>query len=197
MNRKQVIRAGLGVLILATVLAFGCAEPNTPGSDNSTSTGTVLRLSAIAAADGGTGSNQVDVVLHDCGSGKFEKGIFDVTMGVTLMNDSPASGSQQSTKVTIISYTVEYISSDPGSVPLPSLTNVTQSGIITPGGSLVLSGLLLMSVETKAEFITRGGDPGLVPVYQAKVTFYGVNDFGYTVKAVGSTYLEVADWNTC
>ena len=197
MNRKQVMQAGRGLLILALVLAFGCATPDTPGSDNSTKTGTVLRVVSIVAKDGGTSSNQVDVVIHMCSATEAEKGLFDVDMDVSLMNDSAGSGAQQGTKVTIISYTVEYISNDPGSVPLPAESKVTQSMVINPGGSVNMTGLLLMSVHTKEEFISRGGDPGLIPVYQAKVTFYGVNDFGYKVKAVGSTYLELADWNTC
>ena len=197
MIRKQVIQAGLGVLILAVLFAFGCVTPKDPGSDNVTSTGTVLRVTNIDAKDGATGNNTTDVVIHLCPSGKLEKLLYDVAMDVTLVNDSPASGSSQSTTVTITSYTVQYISNEPGSVPLAPERVVTQTIVINPGASQARSGLLLMSVETKFEFIQRGGDPLVFPTYQAKVTFYGVNEFGYTVKAVASTYLEVGDWDTC
>jgi hypothetical protein len=196
MDRKHVIRAGLTVLILAAVMAFGCATPDTPGSDNTPATGVILRVMSLSAADGATGNNTVDVVFEFCQNSTttFEKN-FDVSMSVDLLNDSPG-GDLQSTKVTILSYTVDYISDDPGSVHLPSEKYVTQSLVIDAGGSQTIS-LLLMSVRTKIEFISRGGDPALVPTYQARVTFYGVNDFGYEVKAVGSTYLEIGDWQTC
>ena len=79
---------------------------------------------------------------------------------------------------------------------LPSERVVTQSLVITPGTSATFD-LLLMSVETKFEFITRGGDWSQFPTYEARVTFYGVNDYGYVVKVQGSTYLEIGDWDTC
>ena len=198
MCNKQVIRVGLGVWLLAALLAFGCADPNTPGSDNVESTGTVLRVVSIYAKDGSSsGNNEVDVVIHNCPGGAPEKGLFDVSMDVALKNDSPGAGGQQSTSVTITSYTVEYFSSDSGAVPLPSEKVVTNSFTIAPGSSNTQSGLLLMSIRTKEEFILRGGDPFAQTIYQAKVTFYGVNDFGYVVKAVGSVWLELADWETC
>ncbi|OGP61374.1 MAG: hypothetical protein A2V67_02130 [Deltaproteobacteria bacterium RBG_13_61_14] len=191
-----MIQAGIGIFLLATLLASGCAEPNSPGSDNVAATGVMLRITDITAEDGATGDNETDVIIHMCQGGDYEDGLFDVNMTATLQNDSPGEGETQSTKVTIVSYTVEYFSSEPGAVALPPESVVTQTLVISPGGTFSFSGLL-MSVDTKHEFIRRGGDPGMMPTYEARVTFYGVNDFGYVVKARGSTYLEIADWDVC
>lgn len=195
-GRKQMIQAGAGLLLLAALLAFGCAEPDSPGSDNSTFTGLVLRIVSIDAEDGATGDNETDVVLHLCPNGELEEGLFDVTMTVELKNDSPGVGTAKATPITITSYTVEYFSSEPGAVRLPAEKVVTNTLVIKPAETITYTGLL-MSVDTKREFLNRGGDPGQIPTYEARVTFYGVNDFGYVVKVQGSVYLELADWETC
>lgn len=182
-------------LVAGFILASGCGDIVTPGGDNAAYTGSVLRVFSITVKDYASGSDEVDVVQNVCRAGQLED-FGNVEMVAVLKNDSPATSQVTSaTKVQILSYKVEFFSNDEGAVPLDSF-EVYESYFLQPGQSISPS-LLLMSMDTKFEFISKGGDPYLFPVYQVKVTFYGINEFGYEVKGWGSTRIQVGDWDNC
>jgi len=201
MMRKRVIQAGIGSLLLAALAVFGCAEPNSPGSDNVGNTGTVLRVYDIVPADGaGLEGPGVDVALSFCLDGTTEDtGLFDVFATLTLENDSPGLGTAQNANITITSYEVQYIfvGGNPGAVNVPLPTHKAHLSIVVVRGGAVSQDILLLPVTHKFLYTGGGGNVGVVTIYEAKITFYGVNEFGDEVKGTGWTYLEFLDWATC
>lgn len=200
MGRKEKITLWL-VLIAGIVLLLGsCGDYRGPGTDNIENTGNILVVNDIMPQDRGEDTYDIDIVQHICPSGEPEDPLTDATLRVELYYEKgPACSSdigKECPNINILSYRVEFFSDNDSAYPLPDLNVITQNIHLSPDSSVELEGLLLIPVSWKDELATKG-DPSEVIVYQVKVTFYGVTDYGYEVKTWAQTFIEVADWDVC
>ena len=198
MKTRRVIQVVAGGILLSALLIWGCAELD----DDTMNTGSVLRVVNIVPADGaGLEGPQVDVALSLCLGDTIEneEALFDVFATLTLENDSPGLGTAQNSNITITSYEVQYIfwGGHPLAVNVPLPTHRAPLSIMIKPGVALTQDILLLPVTHKVLYIGGGGNDGVVTIYEAKITFYGVTEFGDEVKGTGSTYLEFLDWATC
>ncbi len=183
----------LVAMICVTMLVCGCGELKSPGSSNASTTGGVLRVSEVFADD-----YAVDVVVSWC-TDKDEPEDFleDSMFEMSLEWDNPGEGSGSLATITIISYDVEFISEMPGAVPLTPYHNIPLSLVLGPNDTYSISGILMMTVNSKQEFVLNGGDDGLQPIYEVRITVHAIDEFGHEVKGVGSGQVVLANYNRC
>lgn len=197
MKPNKLAMLALLTIFMAGVLAAGCDDPSGPGSDGLADTGSRFTVVSMLPIDGEEETFAIDVIQGLCPSGDLED-YYDVFMNVEfeLLGGNPNSDVAAS-GVLIESYRVEYFSSDEGAVALTTQEFVGTNFYISPTGAFVVDGLPLMTAATKNEFILEGGDPALSPIYECRVSFFGVNDYGYEVSAIASTNVILSNYDNC
>ncbi len=170
----------------------GCSdEPEGPATEGINNTGSYLKINfeeldpyIDAVNDWCVDENAYEPDRHYLGDLSFE----NVPLTDDLDNVSTLH---------VISYSVEYNSSDPGAAPISDERHVAFSLHLAPEDSADVEGMLIISSAKVNEFLNNGGNPALDPTYQARFTFYGVNDFNESFSAVWSCWLVFSNLNTC
>jgi hypothetical protein len=163
--------------LLAAVGVINCGQgDHGPGSDGMADTGSRLLVTAAAPYDGT--KQTMDISMYP---GTADDPQFDAAFSTTLRNAPPYTGGVATTGITVESYQVECFSSAPGSVPIPPMKDIGVDSYLLPNANANFTGLVLMSAGAKAQWISDGGDASLAPPYRCKITFFGINDYGYRV----------------
>lgn len=178
----------IGIILVgmaALVWSLGC-EDNTssPGSTGQQNTGSNIQVTTFTRTSG----PDYDVIEGSTVN------MTDMIIDITFSNLAPYPGGEAMTDVTIESFMVEYTSTDPGSVPLRPLSYDALNLYVGAGGTSKITGLTLIAGRSALEFITKGGNPNLYPVYECAMTFYGHNQFGYPVRVDYSIYAIFGDF---
>lgn len=224
--KKWPFMAAIAVFLLMGASSCN-EVPAAGRSDNGYTVGSVLRINVFdVVEEGASGGPEVDVFKHVCkcpatsilapclktGTTTYEPGLKAVTASATLENTGGNADGEGTTNLMIISYSVKYSSNDVGSVALPQMADVSINSLVKKGQTLSIKGLLLMTQDTKRHFvagvIAKYGCPdytlekgsiclNMDPVYEAEFIFKGENDFGEPFEAHVSTYLVLADYDTC
>jgi hypothetical protein len=190
------------VTVITTVIlalwAGGCNEDvSGPGSDGLGNTGSRLVISSLDAVDEGSGGAvpTIDMVKDDCdGDGVPDEDWYDAFFEATLTVMGPTDDSDAQTGILIQGYSIDFFSTSAGAGSIPSYTFVAANYYIPANQSLTIENLVLLTANDKAQF---NGDISLSPVYECRITFYGVNDFGYEVTNVGSLFVILTDYDNC
>jgi hypothetical protein len=183
--KKKIGKRGLGVFLVAAAfifLALGCAETG-PGADGAADTGDQLKLSKVDYV------GEVDI-LNDNTVAVLS--IIDINttinrMSFTLLNSAVGThDSSSQTGISLESYSIDLDSDDPGAVPLNSLEHVGISGYVGPKNTIEFKDFPVIPPDAKLEYFTKKGTNPVVyndvVQYNARITVYGVNDFGQDVQ---------------
>jgi hypothetical protein len=197
MQRKKILMALAAVLFVAVVNPACEDSGSGPGSDGMVNTGSRLMINYIIPSDADEDTNAIDMVQSLCG-GTTEAEIFtDAKFSIEFEVTGTTPSNTATTGIILNSYRVDYYSSSPGAVPIPS----REFGInvyIPPNGIYSIDGLFtLLVVGDKMQWVSDGGDPWLFPDYDCVITFKGTNEFGYEVEATGYVNIECGIWNNC
>ena len=80
-------------------------------------------------------------------------------------------------------------------MPLSPLEYVPLNRLIAPGEEVTLTGNIAMKLDTKYEYLNKGGALSEV-IYEFRVTFYGINEFGREIEAQGSAHARFANFES-
>jgi hypothetical protein len=200
-SRKAVwgARAGLLAAVVLTVLTTGCGDVVREGSGTSFLMITDMDAATCAEPNEFDQELESDVVTvidgnsticTDGGRVRFRVGVKDAG-GVGSPN-SPT----QNEFITVNRYRVKYIRADgrntPGvDVPHPfdgAFTVTVTTGEVQAGFTLVRS-----QAKSEAPLGALASDPIVISTI-AEVTFYGVDQTGHEIKAVGQISVHFANW---
>lgn len=200
------------MIIVVALWTGGCEDDGTtsgPGMEDMLRSGSRFSVEKLWAQDENEkiGIGKIDVLDTMVISGAT--GIPDiiinvidnypVTMEVTLANvtceQGKACSDDNGTDIFVEYYRVDYLSSEEGSVPLDSLEYVAFNYLLLPGIHMTFKNiLLLMKIDTKIEYVTKGGRIYPEVIYEFRVTFFGVNEFGEEIQAQGSCWGSFTNW---
>jgi len=221
LNIQVGIARSLWVVLPALIFAVGCGE--LPNSDS----GSIFEVMAINGyyKDSDTFTNQVDMQQNNCSTDGSEidyEFYSDHFVAVDFLNRHlPNRNAEQGTVQTDaeeytatviylkryeIRYTPLTTVTAPYPLPSPLVVDVTQSVAVppcppgNPGETCdptIMTQGYFVPVATKDILRQFFIEAGQQLAYDAHYTFYGVNEYGYSVSATGHYNFYVANYNYC
>jgi len=190
----------LPVTMLMIIVLVGCGDYKT--SKGSEKSGVANVMATITPADLGTATPDIDVWQSTCsqtGNTVVLEKFTDATASVAFKYEASAgclAGSQSCPSIYLESFTVSFSSPDPAAVPISTWNyDITQK--IDAGAGVTLTGIAMMPIALKDQYVTNGGNPGAEVRYFVTYTFHGKTEFGDKVEAKASTYILLSEWCNC
>ncbi len=199
---RRLRRTGRLAIRLAVALAVamplsGCTSGQTDGVSPSFLIINALRAASGAEPDTFTGSLESDVltnggILQDPGQVTFSLGLKDP--GTSESPTEPTSANF----ITVTRYRVRYLRSDGRNTPGVDVPHPFEGAMTaTVGGAGSVATMVLVRVQAKLEaplaaLRNLGGEVAISAI--AEVTFFGKDQAGRDISAVGNIGVTFADW---
>ena len=210
----QLNKMAMAGAIFFLLFTIGCGENNNGSNGDFPNrvytgslgrvapTGMFLDLVSVSPWDWGAETDDIDIYSHICEEGTTTKPPVyeiqkDARMDVVLeYNPRSCLEYRCPYYYTILSYTVEFTSTDPNAVPLDPVIGIKQASF-GMSEKQTFDGLTFMPLYCKWQYLERGGLPWLEVQYEVKVTFQMVTDLGEEMETSSTTYVLLADWDHC